>query len=429
MEDPSNIVVISWWSNTLGLACLQRLVKVVSSHKIHVIQVGKTAEQRQRFRKYLPIQVVELFYPQDAPGDHCKVLEEIVFEQLKDVKNLWVIDHDVFLYAQAGSWLTKAENWFASQQATLGLPILERNDLAITSPAFWLSPVCLPKTPSFFDPKPFTPLKEHQRPDLYLSKATIQIPEKDTLVQARDTLASQGHLAYYPLRDEESEDHPLSPFPTHVHLGGLSLFTLQPDSQLPRQWMNATVMEFSRFIHSCPPDWIEIEEPELLQRLKMYQDYLTQEADDAYPFDEFPRGRLNIGIPRKRFLSAMMDEVLVFSGKQQGGNAQVLSDLGLYPDERLENVKPVIVPESIIEVENDSIFGTPAGKDKRICLFSIYSPALSVFNNFNGYQSLGEAAEELSREYGWLPSIAFAYARGVFLALVVTGLAIPKEQA
>ena len=89
---------------------------------------------------------------------------------------------------------------------------------------------------------------------------------------------------------------------------------------------------------------------------------------------------------------------------------------------------PLVVPESIIDVENESIFGTPAGKDKRLCLFSIYSPALSVFNNFNGSKSLGEAAEELAREYGWQPSKAFAYARGVFLALVVTGLAIPKEQ-
>jgi len=47
----SDYVVISWWSNCLGLTCLDRLIKNINNRKrkIYVIQVGKQEKQKELF--------------------------------------------------------------------------------------------------------------------------------------------------------------------------------------------------------------------------------------------------------------------------------------------------------------------------------------------------------------------------------------------
>jgi hypothetical protein len=172
-----------------------------------------------------------------------------------------------------------------------------------------------------------------------------------------------------------------------------------------------------------------VEDPVLLERLKMHLEHLENEVQDAYPFEDFPREQLRLGIPRRKFLSAVVNEMLVFSGKQDGGKAEVLSELGNISDKRLAQITPIIIPGSLIEVEDEIVYGTPLQSDKRINLFSVDSPALSVFNHFNGFNSLDETATTLTQELGWPYGRSFAYTRGVFLALVVVGLAIPKGPA
>jgi len=42
----SDLVVISWWSNCLGLACLHNLATYTRNRNIYVVQVGKRSNKK-----------------------------------------------------------------------------------------------------------------------------------------------------------------------------------------------------------------------------------------------------------------------------------------------------------------------------------------------------------------------------------------------
>ncbi len=49
----SDLVVISWWSNCLGVACLHNLVNYTRNQNIYFIAVDKPEEHMERFRAHL----------------------------------------------------------------------------------------------------------------------------------------------------------------------------------------------------------------------------------------------------------------------------------------------------------------------------------------------------------------------------------------
>ena len=76
----SDLVVISWWSNCLGLACLHNLATYTRNRNIYVVQVGKTEQQKERFRPHLPPGVEELPYPPDRSAEDWRVREAVAAE-------------------------------------------------------------------------------------------------------------------------------------------------------------------------------------------------------------------------------------------------------------------------------------------------------------------------------------------------------------
>lgn len=263
----SRIVVISWWSNCLALDCLHRLVSYADGRPISVVQVGKSAAQRERFRAHLPARVTELSYPEAAPADHCRVLQGVTRCLLRDEAGLWFIDHDVLFQADCEAWLRTADAWLDQGDACLCLRT-PADSPAITQPAFWLSPARWPESETSFDPIPFQPQECLRRPDLYRNDGNLRMPVKDTLVQARDELAARGRVRTFPL---SAADHALPPFPPHTHLGGLFLFTGPLLPPMFQTWMEQTVRSFTRFFESCPAEWLAVEDPELLRRLDEFR--------------------------------------------------------------------------------------------------------------------------------------------------------------
>lgn len=149
------------------------------------------------------------------------------------------------------------------------------------------------------------------------------------------------------------------------------------------------------------------------------------EAAEKYAFEKFPRRKLNLGVTRRQLWSALTLELEVYGGKVDGGTAYRLADLGELPDEQLAEVVPEVVPGCEIAVRDGFVWARPSAARKPIQLFPLDSPALTAFNLFNGLTPLGEAGAQLAQRLGWDEARSFAYARGLFLCLVTTGICQP----
>lgn len=256
----SDLVVVSWWSNCLGLRCLQHLVEGTEGRTIYVLQVGKSETQKERFRRHLMPGVVELAYPADRPAEHCRVLEAVVGELLPGHEGLWFVDHDVFFLDPLEPWLRARDRVLGRSPCCLGY-LTSRERRAITMPLVWLSPRRLPAGLPGFQPLPFEPLAASRRPDLYRFAAAERIPEKDTLVRAQEFLARRG-LVYR---------HPLRSLPRHTHLGGLYLLAFERMPGAADRWAAGCVARFRSFYAGCPRAWLADEDPALLDRLDAWQ--------------------------------------------------------------------------------------------------------------------------------------------------------------
>lgn len=149
-------------------------------------------------------------------------------------------------------------------------------------------------------------------------------------------------------------------------------------------------------------------------------------SNDPIPFESFPRHALPLGVNRRKVLSTLYTEFMVYTGKDEGGSAMRLSELGIWPDERLEALTPMIIPGAEITVKEGLVYGKPPGQKKPWSLFQLDSPALTVYNLINGMTTLLEIADALSHATGWEQDRSFAYTRGTFLFLVLAGVCIPK---
>jgi hypothetical protein len=113
------------------------------------------------------------------------------------------------------------------------------------------------------------------------------MPQKDTLMQAKEELEAMGLVKFYPVRTEPNQGdkthkviNTMEPLPEHCHFGGLSLFTNDIPEDLYQQlgwfrlWMNETILKFIQFYATCPQEWLAIEDPVLIQRINEYQEFV-----------------------------------------------------------------------------------------------------------------------------------------------------------
>ena len=144
-------------------------------------------------------------------------------------------------------------------------------------------------------------------------------------------------------------------------------------------------------------------------------------------FENVPRKSLPIPVARSKLLSALVNEMTASREKMDGKRVVQLSELGKYSDEELKQIIPLILPKSRISLKDGYVIGKSAMTGESFRLFSIPSPALTVFNMINGINTIDTISQMLARETGWEMNHSLAFARGVFLSLVVAGLCIPKE--
>lgn len=261
----SALVVISWWSNAIGLACLHHLARYTEGRTIYVVQVGKPEEQKARFRRYLPQHVQEHLYPPDLPAEHYHVIEYIAHHLLNRSEGVWFVDHDFFVHDSMTPFLSHADAVFAQSDCCL---CYAPSDFAITNPLFWLSPARLPPDLPGFAPVPFpAPSEVSRRPDVFRAAPDLIQPERDTLVCVAESLAARSLARHYHLHE----------LPRHTHLGGLYLFSVELLPESFDHWVRGCVRAFRAFYEVCPPEWVAVECPVLLERLRELEEAINDD--------------------------------------------------------------------------------------------------------------------------------------------------------
>ena len=266
----SELIVISWWSNCLGLTCLHNLARHTRDRTLYVIQVGKPEESKERFRAHLPPSIRELPYPLDRGAEDWRVRETAARELLGDRQGVWFIDHDLFVLQDCTDWLDDMDHRFARSNFCLCHPVPRRGP-AITNPAFWLSPARFPSGMPSFARLPYREQPVVTRPYALRQSAALMMPQKDTLVAAMEFLRPLGMVGGFPLAGRDRVPGGPAPFPRCEHIGGLYTFTGELPPEPLRDWTARCVQRFTAFYHASPPAWVEAEDPVLLERLAEFR--------------------------------------------------------------------------------------------------------------------------------------------------------------
>jgi hypothetical protein len=263
----SKIVVISWWSNCLGLECLHRLCQYASNRDILVIQVGKQEHVKRSFRNYMPDKVTELILPDNQNEEHWAVCEWIVRHELAHEKGLWFFDHDSFLLESYNEWLNDMDFYLLSNRFVLA-HLSENGKLSITNPLFWISPSRLPKLAPGFSPIPPPENKAIANTPFDRAETVFKLksPEKDTMVACAEFLNNLGLVAHLSSRNRET-GIPL--IPSFQHLGGLHLLTINKTPKFLENKVQQVKKRLTAILSTCPAEWLKSEDNVLINRLNV----------------------------------------------------------------------------------------------------------------------------------------------------------------
>jgi hypothetical protein len=119
------------------------------------------------------------------------------------------------------------------------------------------------------------------RPYALRQPASPVMPQKDTLVAAKDFLQERGLVYGYPATEKDRSIEGPPPFPLYDHIGGLYAFTIKDPPKQMLDWLSQTVAKFTAFFRTCPQKWVETEEPVLLKRLEEYRVTISEKLPDG----------------------------------------------------------------------------------------------------------------------------------------------------
>ena len=150
-------------------------------------------------------------------------------------------------------------------------------------------------------------------------------------------------------------------------------------------------------------------------------------SDETYSFENFPYRTLSIPIDRSKLLHSITEELSAHSQKVENRRVVKLADLGTCEKETLLPIIPQMIANSKISLKDKAVYGKSVLTGKTYRLFPISSPALAVYNLFNGTNTIERVCDTVRDAQDWTEEFTFDYVRGVFLSLVVAGLCMPKE--
>jgi hypothetical protein len=136
---------------------------------------------------------------------------------------------------------------------------------------------------------------------------------------------------------------------------------------------------------------------------------------------------LSFACSRRRFFTALLQELVVTRRALQGAPAIQLSELSHLPADQLARIVPIMNPDYEILVEHDHVWGRRKMSQAAQPLFLMTPENLTVFNLFNGRHSLAEISELAAQDLKWDKAQTFTLAADLFLSLVSHLACLPKN--
>ena len=126
---------------------------------------------------------------------------------------------------------------------------------------------------------------------------------------------------------------------------------------------------------------------------------------------------MKIRVSRRGMLAAAADAAEERLRTSQGMPSYRIEDLSSYDDEMLAGIVPSVNKKASISLNKGVVYAATSASVDPIPLFAIDSPALFIFNQFNGLQTIEEINRNVSEHTGWDEERTREIVRSVFLKL------------
>ena len=135
--------------------------------------------------------------------------------------------------------------------------------------------------------------------------------------------------------------------------------------------------------------------------------------------DHFPEavGAMKIRVSRRGMFSAAADAAAERKRSRAGLPSYRIEDLTEFDDAQLAELYPIVNRKAKISLEEGMVYAETSAATDPIPLFSVDSPVLFVFNQFNGEQPMSEVFVKVQQHTGWDERRTRSFVRAVFLKL------------
>ena len=130
-----------------------------------------------------------------------------------------------------------------------------------------------------------------------------------------------------------------------------------------------------------------------------------------------PSSSMKIRVSRRGMLSAAADAAEERLLSQKGMPSFRIEDLTSFDDEQLAEIWPIVNKSARISLNKGVVYAETSASVDPIPLFDVQSPALYIFNQFNGLQPMSEILPKVAQHTGWDEERTRETVRTVFLKL------------
>jgi hypothetical protein len=132
---------------------------------------------------------------------------------------------------------------------------------------------------------------------------------------------------------------------------------------------------------------------------------------------------------RRLFFRYLARETVVFVEELGGRRHIKFDDLFKLPPEAIAALIPQICPGVQIVPEDGQVSARLPGASEAVALFPSDEANLAVFNRFNGVNTVGQVASELSAAMEWPQERSFEHVKRLFFRLVRLRVCVPANPA
>ncbi len=126
---------------------------------------------------------------------------------------------------------------------------------------------------------------------------------------------------------------------------------------------------------------------------------------------------MKIRVSRRGVLSAAADAAEERIRNREGIPSFRIEDLSSFDDGELSKLYPIVNKKASISLRKSVVYAETSADVDPIPLFDLDSPALYIFNQFNGMQTIGEINKRVAEHTGWDEEKTSETVRAVFLKL------------